>query len=503
MEYTKLQRKALRHLEMSKLIFRKMWKYEKQVGYCTRGRRSYDINIASDTGNKDVEKSALAHEIGHVYYNHMDVDFYKELKDVKALAISQNRDFSRIMRFFGGPMAFLNVAMDLEINTKLLTHKNIKVIEDNLGVSLVHRDKYDIEDNSSYDTFRDYYIPLFDFADKYKDQQEKFENMLSDTLKDLISSGKEVMESGARMRGNGGSSLEDDDENSDEKDGESSKGKEEEGEGKGKSLQDKEIDDLLEEEDYKGGNNKSNNKNIDETTTVGDYEEKNGGSDEENRLVECNRKNIGHSSKTDSKIAIAEGDPDEEMKKFLIDIVSEEKDLHYIIDPIKHYNRGSRRNSDNLLYSSTRRKRSEYKKKSKLGICIDISGSMDIANIVKAARSLDEVSNDINNKSILITCNERVKEEHPILNIPENLDTGGGTDMSEGLSYLIEKDLTDIVIYSDFYTEMDKMIKVLNEAPKGINVYSILVGSPGVEERGKQDDNFKKYMERNKKILIL
>lgn len=501
MEYTKLQRKALRHLEMSKLIFRKMWKYEKQIGYCTRGRRSYDINIASDTGNKDVEKSALAHEIGHVYYNHMDVDFYKELKDVKALAISQNREFSRIMRFFGGPMAFLNIAMDLEINTKLLTPDNINVIEDNLGVALVHRDKYDIEDNVSYDTFRDYYIPLFDFADKYKDQQEEFENMLSDALKDLISSGKDVMKSGAKTKGNGGEES-DDDEDSDE-DGNNNKGKEEEGKGKGKSLQDKEIDDLLEEEDYKGGDDKSNSRNIDEATTVGDYEEKNGGSDEEVILVDCNRKNIGHSSKANNEITIAEGDPDEEMKKFLIDIVSEEKDLHYIIDPIKHYNRGSRHNSDNLLYSSTRRKRSEYRKKSKLGICIDISGSMNIKDIVKAARSLDEVSNVINNKSILITCNERVNEEHPILNIPENLDTGGGTDMSKGLSHLIEKGLTDIVIYSDFYTEMDKMIKALNEAPKGVNVYSILVGAGELEERNKQDKNFKEYMERNKKILIL
>ena len=437
MKFTSTQLRAIDELGMSKLIKREMWVPEHQLGYCSREKRNYAINIANDTGKEEVEICLLLHELGHIYYGHMDIDLKQELVDVKKLATSKGYDYEATMLFYGGPVSFLNIAMDLEINTKLLTVDNIKTIEDGTGIQIVTRERFEITGNE--DEFRDYYIPLFEFAKNNNASQiaEEVKNAIKNLIKDLPDSGSDIDSTG-----------------------------------------DSEIDGLIRKEDYVGGNDKAQRKNKKEETNVDDYEDSIGRSD------------TGEEDKT---VEITEGSSVEDIEKFLLSIIHMDRTQLYKQDSIKHYNRGSRRNDNGLLYTATRRKAGNIRQSKKLGIVIDISGSMETKRIMDAMRSLREVFNLIHRDSEVITCNTRVCDTFPITNLPDDINIGGGTAMDEGLKYFVEKDFTDVVIYSDFDTDIDAL---LGEMSPRTAVYSIKVANYAIS-------GWDEWKEVNKKILIL
>ena len=129
MKLTKTQKKAMKELALCKVVRRKMWRTEKQLGYTntSANRRYYDINIANDTGSREVEDIVLLHEIGHCYFGHNDLDIREELLLVKSMCDGAGLPFFFFL-LYGGPMRFLNLAMDLEINSKLLTVGSIKAM---------------------------------------------------------------------------------------------------------------------------------------------------------------------------------------------------------------------------------------------------------------------------------------------------------------------------------------------------------------------------------------
>lgn len=438
MNFTPTQLKAIDELGMSTLIKRAMWVPERELGYCSRGKRSYDINIANDTGSNEGEICILLHELGHVYYGHMDIDNRKELSNIKEFARSNNYNYIATMLFYGGPFSFLNIAMDLEVNTKLLTDDNINTIEDEIKVSLITRKKFDIDGNE--DTFRDYYKPLFEYAKN--NDAESLSEEVKKAIKDLI---EDLMESGS-----------------------------------GVSTGDSDIDDLLKKEDYVGGNDKSKRNNKEDSITVDDYE---------SGLYST----VGTAEK---KVEISEGSSSEDIKNFILSIIDYDRTKDYKQDSIIHYNRGSRRNNDGLLYTTSRRKVGNKRQSKKLGIVIDISGSMETTSVLSAVRSIKDIFNLIHRDSELITCNTKVAEKFPINNIPEKVMTGGGTDMAAGLKYFIENRFSDIVIYSDFETDMDTMIELANSNPK-TRIYSIFVDNGWGDEYEESTE----WINRNKKVL--
>ena len=488
MKLTRTQKKAMKELALCKVVRRKMWRTEKQLGYTntSANRRYYDINIANDTGSREVEDIVLLHEIGHCYFGHNDLDIREELLLVKSMCDGAGLPFSATL-LYGGPMRFLNIAMDLEINSKLLTVGNIKAMK-KFGFELCTPEGFQIDTGESY---RSYYMPLLEKARAFMDK----------------------MPSGSgEGEGEGG-----DGDGDEEKDkGKSGGGKnKDKGNSKGNSAGDKipgikndtgddlssdspltgieEIDDALLKEGYIGGDVKAKDKsNKSDTSTVKEKEkeieeaEGGGGSG-----TVHGGKGIGNSGSTSSTITIEAENTPKEIEKFLRSIIGNAYD--FLMDPMRLWNRGSRDRSSGVIYNSL--KQAPQRKRKKLGILVDISGSMDISTIQNAAQSLKDCAPVLDKGSKFVTWNTDLGQEFPITNIPDQIRVGGGTDMVAGINYLVKQGFTDIVVYSDFETSNLETVD-----PKGYRLYSIVVRA---DNYGSDARIFNAYLNKNKKVLLL
>ena len=162
-------------------------------------------------------------------------------------------------------------------------------------------------------------------------------------------------------------------------------------------------------------------------------------------------------------------------------------------DPMRLWNRGTRDRSSGIIYNSLKQQPQRDMKKQKLGILVDISGSMDITSIQKAAQALKDCSKFLDKKSRFVTWDTDLVQEFPLTAIPDKINLGGGTDMVKGINYLADQGFTDIVVYSDFYTAG---LETVN--PKNYRLYSLVV-----EGGDTQSKAFKVYAKKNKKILQL
>lgn len=479
MQLTKTQKKAMKELALCKVVRRKMWRTEKQLGYTntSANKRYYDINIANDTGSREVEDIVLLHEIGHCYFGHNDLDIKEELLLVKSMCDGEGIPFSSTL-MYGGPMRFLNIAMDLEINSKLLTVGNIKAIK-KFGFELCTPEGFGIEVGESY---RSYYLPLL----------KKVKMMAVSPL--------------------GSGDKKDKNKNDGSGDEEENKGK---GKGKGKEGDTgtkipgtrndtgddlssdspltgvEEIDDALLKEGYIGGDIKSRDKsNKSDVSTVKEREEEIERAEGGNGTVHGG-KGIGKSGSTSSTITIEAENTPKEIEKFLRSIIGNSYD--FLMDPMRLWNRGSRDRSSGVIYNSL--KQAPQKKRKKLGILVDISGSMNILTIQNAAQSLKDCAPVLDKGSRFVTWNTNLGQEFPITNIPDQIRVGGGTDMVAGIEYLVKQGFTDIVVYSDFETAN---LETVN--PKGYRLYSIVVGGLHTNSDAKI---FNAYLSKNKKVLLL
>ena len=485
MKLTRTQKKAMKELALCKVVRRKMWRTEKQLGYTntSANRRYYDINIANDTGSREVEDIVLLHEIGHCYFGHNDLDIREELLLVKSMCDGAGLPFSATL-LYGGPMRFLNIAMDLEINSKLLTVGNIKAMK-KFGFELCTPEGFQIDTGESY---RSYYMPLLEKARAFMDK---------------MSSGSGEGEEESDGDGDG-----DEEKDKGKSGGGKSKGK---GNGKGNDAGDKipgikndtgddlssdspltgieEIDDALLKEGYIGGDIKAKDKsNKSDTSTVKEKEKEIEEAEESNS---SKNRDIGNSKAFTSTITIEAENTPKEIEKFLRSIIGNAYD--FLMDPMRLWNRGSRDRSSGVIYNSL--KQAPQRKRKKLGILVDISGSMDISTIQNAAQSLKDCAPVLDKGSKFVTWNTDLGQEFPILDIPEQIRVGGGTDMVAGINYLVKQGFTDIVVYSDFETSNLETVD-----PKGYRLYSIVVGADGY---GSDARIFNAYLNKNKKVLLL
>ena len=478
----------MKELALCKVVRRKMWRTEKQLGYTntSANKRYYDINIANDTGSREVEDIVLLHEIGHCYFGHNDLDIKEELLLVKSMCDGAGLPFSATL-LYGGPMRFLNIAMDLEINSKLLTVGNIKAMK-KFGFELCTPEGFQIETGESY---RSYYMPLLEKARAFMNKSPSGSG-----------DGEEEEEEGD---GEGNSDKE-------QSKGKSGSGKTKgKGKGKGDDTSDKipgtrndtgddlssdspltgieEIDDALLKEGYIGGDVKAKDKsNKSDTSTVKEKEKEIEGAEEGDS---SGKKNIGNSSAFTSTVIVEAENTPKELEKFLRSIIGNSYD--FSMDPMRLWNRGSRDRSSGVIYNSL--KQAPQRKRKKLGILVDISGSMNITNIKAAAQSLKDCSKILDKGSMFVTWNTDLGQQFPILNIPDQIRVGGGTDMVAGINYLVKQGFTDIVVYSDFETYG---LETVN--PKNYRLYSIVVDS---RDNITSDKSFKAYIEKNKKALFL
>ena len=488
MKLTRTQKKAMKELALCKVVRRKMWRTEKQLGYTntSANKRYYDINIANDTGSREVEDIVLLHEIGHCYFGHNDLDIKEELLLVKSMCDGAGLPFSATL-LYGGPMRFLNIAMDLEINSKLLTVGNIKAMK-KFGFELCTPEGFQIETGESY---RSYYMPLLEKARAFMNNSPS---------------------------GSGDGEEEEDGDGGGDGDKKNDKGKSGSGKNKGKGSGKKddadgkipgtrndtgddlssdspltgieEIDDALLKEGYIGGDVKAKDKSNKSDTSTVKEKEKEIEEAEEGEANSSGKKDIGNSSAFTSTVIIEAENTPKEIEKFLRSIIGNSYD--FSMDPMRLWNRGSRDRSSGVIYNSL--KQAPQRKRKKLGILVDISGSMNITNIKAAAQSLKDCSKILDKGSMFVTWNTDLGQQFPIMSIPDQIKIGGGTDMVAGINYLVKQGFTDIVVYSDFETYGLETVD-----PKGYRLYSIVVNDSSITG----DKAFKAYIGKNKKALFL
>ena len=557
MEFTNEQIKALDFLKLAKVTYHKnMWRKNHELGYNTPGKPYDMIHIAADCPTEESKSIVLVHEVGHTYFNHVRVNVKKEILTVRNLFKKNKVNYSYI-RLLGGPMSFLNICMDFEVNSKLLTFGNLRHMEANVG-------KLCVPENFSLDyqeNFRDYYEPLIQYLKKrIEEEKQKAKERREQEQQNQSQEDSE----GEETEGFGGSGsgmdidnfefsdssdaedlgdpddyeddedFEDDEdkdfESSDSSDGESSdeSGKDEETEDNTAETFDKDIpnfediedmikdmakdlvdndvsvfdDDFdedikkeLQEESYDSAQDKedasSDKSDNDTETTVGQAADE---------LSDCPLfgDNSGTGERLDLTVETKENNA-RNIKNFLENIVRTTVD-NYRLDYLKHLNRGTRDNSEGVLYSSLRN--TMTLSKDKMGVLIDVSGSMDTSTILEGLKAIKEDARKLNSDSTVVTWAVNKKEEFPLTDIPEAVDVGGGTYIDRGLDYLANvKKCNTILIYSDFLTDHDPLMLQAKKF-KG-NLYSIFVDFDYNNMYNGVGETFKDYIKANKKVLYL
>lgn len=477
MKHTNYQKKVLNHLRMSKVIWRDMWVSEHALGYSSKGKRRYDINVASDYPDEDVKDIVLLHELGHQYYGHLDqVDLVKEMNDIKSILVKKNLPYSTL-RYYGGPHSFINIAMDCYINTTLLTKNNCKYMNEH-GLKICTPDAYGIDFQND---FRKYYEPLIDRIP---------ENFNSENGNGDNESGMSA-DNGNGSGHNSGQGNDNNENSSSEALSDELKDLPETVSSFNEDI-DSDIAEEIREESYKSGGEKATVNNVSTEETVQEVETKNeeklsGG---DSSIRGGNVSGDGAHCSSEKFTEFSEMNPEKKIKNFLSSIVS--LDMSFKIDALRHHNHGTRRNANNILYSS--RKRQHNINKKKLGVLIDVSSSMDADSLITAISSLKDSMNLISDDSIVVTWDTEFCNEWNIRKVPNHIPEGGCTELSGGIDYLNKKGCNDIVLYSDMGTDMDRILESLDRFNG--NLYTIIV-SNGYDEYGLNTDSGRKYIERN------
>lgn len=412
MKWASTQRAALMYKKLGKVIYKNMWIAYHQLGYSSKGSNTkYNVVIAKDAPSKEVRDIVTLHEVGHIIYNHLDVNLKEEFLKIKALCNKHNKSYD-LLSLYGGPKSFVNIAMDLEVNGKLLTQGNIKTMAA-ANFPVCTAEGYDID---FFDNFREYYEPLIERMNSNTPKEEN--NPLLDVPSFFDKKGE-------NDNGNSSSTLEE--------------------EVFGEHFEEPSKVWTIETEEDE-----------DEASPISKLANDEGKSmriDDDSNLVEV-------VFSLEKRIA-----------DFIKQSVRKPK-KNYINDVIRLHNRGTRINKSNILYSSMKR---NHVPKPKFCFILDVSDSMDVDPIMKALGTLDFFFKDTSRNSEVLTWNTQLKERFFVSNIPSNVDIGGNTDIAAAIAFAKGEGFTNCVLYSDF----DTNLSTLEEASKGINVYSICVDSHG------------------------
>lgn len=403
MQCTAYQNRVMRDQGMAHVSYKAMNDY----GYTTKGDTYYQIVLRQGLA-ADLNDVVLIHEVGHIFFHHMDVDTAKELNDISAILRSCGRTAADLV-YYGGPMTFLNICMDLEVNTKVWTNENLQVVS-NLGVCSLQRFSLSLQSN-----FRGYYEPLIKAIPASFNGTE-----LLKTLSTIAATASSCDIP---------------------------------------SLNDSSMASEVIGEAYQSDNEK--HKGSDEKDFSADYTTA-------NDIIEDN-KGSGKTDKTKSKMKGNSTDADDTatldptfkaidaIELFLKEIVTTKKVS--ALDSLRLYNRGTRRNTAGIMYTSVKKQRIHSKKK--LAVVIDVSGSMNASSILQALKSFKKYNNLIDPASIVATWNESLVESFPIAQIPDQVKISGGTHLATAIKHFQDQNFDDIIIYSDFEDDLDEMALAL------------------------------------------
>lgn len=157
------------------------------------------------------------------------------------------------------------------------------------------------------------------------------------------------------------------------------------------------------------------------------------------------------------------------LREFLNSIMDRGKKFRF--DSMKHFNRKSRGNT-NLIYTSISKK--VLKSRDKWGILVDVSGSMPNKALCSILRVFsDDICDIIDPQSIVVTWDIDLNQKFLVSEVPTKFNSGGGTNLTNGIKYLEKLNCKRIMVYSDFedsscYNFNKAMLDAKN---RGISIY--------------------------------
>lgn len=437
---------VLGYLRASKVTYREMFQAENQLGYCSKGIGAYKVTIANDAPNQAVKDAVLLHECGHLFYHHVDRNLKEDVPMIEDICKANGKTLN-CLQYYGGLANFINVAEDCQINECILSVEDIQALND-IGFKPCTPSAYGFGDIVMEDGFltdmgyQMCYEPLIKaIPDDFENQMDEMAKALQDMLQDMP-----------------------------------------EGLGGGEGLSD-EAKNEARKNPYKSGNSqaasgKANGSEVG-TETVGEIMQRGETAKDKGEIGDQssrqggNGQGIGHS---DGNTVVKEGTADKEIQKMLKGIIG--TNIEARLDSSYYQMRGLRRNPDGLLYSKVRTRRED--KPVKLGILVDVSGSMRAEAVAKAVVSVRDIAKRLKKGSKIVFWDTHYCGETDLREIPAKADeikvpSGGGTDLGPGLMELVkEKDFTDIVLYSDF--QDSGLDHYASQIPGNIKLYGIQYG---------------------------
>ena len=521
------QKKVLRQSGMCKITYRNMYKEQHSLAYCSKGGYFYDITVAKDVLPVEIQMIALIHECGHIALSHVHNDIKADLKQIEDLCKELNKPAS-MLRIYGGPMGFINVCMDLEVNDKYLTKANVELMEQ-CDFPPCTVESYDVPVLGDY---HNYFRPLIEKLPETDKEFEQMKKQIEEQLKKQAQQKKQNKQNG---------------QNKQNQNGKGQKGQSQPGNGQGqpgqfdpngtpqlgqgqgipmplpewaqdmvdKATQEameglsQDLKDALNDENYTSGSDRAKynesqdaqgkSSGVQETTVEEATDEAEAEGDQGKSGQAGSGKKSGqsygigtaHVSKGPEFGDIIEQN-DESIKKFLSRFLDHKPQYRH--DPLRHYNRGTRENPHGLLYSSMRRK--VQQEKTKIAILVDVSGSMDTNMLLKGISAIKAAENVIDPASILVTWDTSKCQEFKIREIPEKVRSGGGTDMEAGVRYLVNKGFKKVVLYSDMETGVADIIDLMKD--KKVEMYTICTDS---YDEDRLSEEMKNYFRLNKAFI--
>lgn len=428
------------------------------LGLCYKDKKTgYHVLIDNSIPSEEEKKVVLIHELGHIELRHLQINQFREKVKVDRLIKEMNLPKDIICKKLPqGFHSFMNICLDLEVNSKFLTFEDFDIMNER-GHRLLSIDNESM--NFAYqDSFEGYYEPVLEWLKKKEDSviDVNLEEIM-DWIKSMRMSGNPVLTDKQAMNPDLVIVF------SGDSDSQDSEGQSEDS----NTLivkQSDETDDSNSEEgvpaDSSSGEDSDEEKKG-ETCQVKDMFK------EELESQENEKRSYG-SSYVKQKLTLT-NTTSKKLKDFLVSLISRQNLRRP--DSMKLYNRGIRRNPQGLIYTSTRTKRD--RRQMKLGILIDVSGSMGIEEMSAAINALGEIVQTLHPESKVVLWSTRLNQEWKLSNgIPDELNSGGGTDLLPGVQYLLDDNFSDIVIYSDWETAgLHKIIELASTN----NFYGIFV----------------------------
>lgn len=417
--------------------------------------------------NKDLEEyprsAVLLHEYGHIIFNHMNG--FKERQSIYESMIKGS--WEKVKKMFPQDSTVedwsnlfqntvMNVAYDMEVNSKLLSKEELHNIME--GAIFVEPENFGYKPKQSfYKYFTDIFLDPVSFLEKLLKMQPKSKEGSSDS-----ESSSEGSNEGAPQNSNGNSS--------------NSK----------RVLSPEDLKDFKEISEKLGGSHKgeeSLKKDLSEKEPERTEQEKE--EDKERQKKEAERDAVvddilneldidkprrgTKSNPVELAMKVSKGIS--ELEKLFKSLLKKDKkskrDLIYL------YNR----NKLNSTVLVPKRVRENEIRRPKVYILCDVSGSVSIPTVLRIHASVMKSKRDFSTKSMFLQWDTKLVQENKI-GETFRIHTGGGTDIAEGIKYLekykLKKDDV-LLILSDFEDDLDKWSSALQNISS--KVMGVLLGN--------------------------